>query len=78
MEGIRARLKSNASPLLITSAGNLVLNAATWNLVDFELREARYYAAALAEVVNTPARKYEREKGPAALVRNAVIASSQG
>ena len=82
MEGIRARLESNASPQLITSAGNLVLNAATWNLVDFELREARYYAASLAEDLGVDEELSERLSqglaGPDTQVARSCVAVAGG
>lgn len=52
IEGIRARLESNASPDLVAAARSLALTAATWNLADFELRELRHYAAGLAETLH--------------------------
>ena len=51
IDGIHARLETNPSPTLVAAARNLALHAATWKLWDFELREPRYYAAALAETL---------------------------
>ena len=45
--------------------------------VPQERRQAAQSAAPLGDPVNTPARKYERGKRAAQLVRNEVIASSQ-